>query len=225
MKLRIPEHYTVANVHHPYTDAHVVKRGGYIQRVKIELPVTKGFTKKFGRRITYLDGVSSRYGSGAGTFHVSFAWGKDIAAKLLQDLVSYHWFEGTRQAVTFVVGKSPSDDKYDILVTSQGMSADAMIESAAEDVLALCADPDYILWSTEKEAQACIDAKLAEVEQADLTRAHEREVEADLIEAFNRAGFPTKSGNVLSFDVKTSKALTSLLQRLAQYLEKPADVF
>lgn len=215
MKMRIPEHYTVASVYHPYTNARVVKRGGYIQRVKVELPATEGFTKKFGRRITRLDGDSS--GSGGGTFCVHFAWGRAAAARLLQELVSYHWYEGCHQVVTFAVGESTTEEEYDALVTSQGMSADAMIESAAEDVHELCADIDHALWATEEEAQVYLDSKLAEVDQHERSRAYEREIRVELIKAFNQAGFPTTDITTLGFDVKTSK-------RLIEFLKEPLDV-
>ena len=111
MKFTVPTHYTVARAVHPYDQASVVERGGEVQRVRLELPKTADFVKKFGRRIKKANG---NYWTVEHTKILSVHFELTTSSvKLLQDLIIYHWHDADRQFVTFDVsgpGASPPDN-------------------------------------------------------------------------------------------------------------------
>lgn len=214
---RIPEHFVLVNGNYPYDKTTVGKRGGYIDRVSFTVVAVSDFSSKFGKKVKALEGTySTCRGSGYYGNHrqVRLPWGGQKAAALLEALIRHHWSEKEKYIqVEFHVG----NEYYEAYVESQGMSAKEMVKLAVKRVNERLDDPDVMRWRTPEEAQAYIDEKRGQVKQADLVREQKREVQADLIKAFNDAGFPTMSLTDLSFDVKTSK-------RLIEFLQEPLDV-
>lgn len=216
--MNIPTHFRVGAQQYGTGYSVPFERGGLVTSIRIRVPIEKRFTPKFGKRIKSTPGgyYSSCRGGYDSQRDVRFDWEGDASEKLLHDILRF--FEATTGdgdtspiEVTF---NTEENGSYAMDAEQEGTTLQDLSKKVAYHV-------EYLVQSdrtsarhfrTREEAEEFIEANKKQQEEQKRKREHAKEVEKELLAAFDDAGFPCSSSISIHFGVKTSERLIKFLK-------------